>query len=312
LAWDANTNQYVMLRDPNAVGTPDSVRGTYPQPGTGQTGVFGMHTHPNGGQPSNQDLITAANSSTDQVIVGPNGVNYVVVPGNGGAGGYLNGSACITSGADSPACKLDRADRLKFYFEGLYFHHVQTTLDGALKAGLSYEAALKRAESSAGTDFEKGSQDKDAAKANLHGMIGRLPDGFDKDGNIKYRDQTQAEYEAAIQRLLGDLDLDHLIHLAQDLLFEDHKDHVWDGIMKLDFIPHFLKDLFISTELRAKMEEVARMYLAAFETAIKDKPEPEYDMDGIIITTDATDYSGNPLGLSTDNDFVTNSIGGLW
>lgn len=314
LAWDSNTNQYVMLRDPNAVGTPDSVTGTYPQLGAGQTNVFGMHTHPEGGQPSNQDLRQAAASGTDQVILGGNGVNFVVVPGSGASGGYINGSACITYGSNSAACRQDKADRLKFHFEGLYFHHVQTTLVGALKAGLSYEAAEERARSSAGTDFEPGGQGKDAASANKHGMIGKVPDGVDSDGKIKYRNQSQEEYEAAIQILLGELDLDHLIHLAQDLLFKEHKDHVWDGIMNLEFIPHFLKDLFISTELRAQMEEVARMYLAAYETAINAiPPEPEYDMDGIVVTTDNRDYSGNPLGLSTDkDDDATNSIGGLW
>ena len=86
LAWDSNTNQYVMLSASNQTATSGSVSGTMPQLGAGQTGVFGMHTHPDGGQPSNQDLIQASKLGSDQVIVGPSGMNYVVVPGTVGAG----------------------------------------------------------------------------------------------------------------------------------------------------------------------------------------------------------------------------------
>ena len=86
LAWDSNTNQYVMLSASNQTATPGSVSGTMPQLGAGQTGVFGMHTHPDGGQPSNQDLIQASKLGSDQVIVGPSVMNYVVVPGTVGAG----------------------------------------------------------------------------------------------------------------------------------------------------------------------------------------------------------------------------------
>ena len=111
LAWDSNTNQYVMLSASNQTATAGSVSGTMPSLGAGQTGVFGMHTHPDGSQPSNQDLMQASQLGTDQVIVGPNGMNYVVVPGTQGIGGgefkfengYLGGRGIRTSSTGNGA-----------------------------------------------------------------------------------------------------------------------------------------------------------------------------------------------------------------
>ena len=111
LAWDSNTNQYVMLSPTNAQASAGHVSGTIPLLGQSQTNVFGMHTHPNGGQPSGQDVNQAMQLGQDQVIVGPNGMNYVVVPGNGGIGGgefrfetgYLGGRGIRSSSTGNGA-----------------------------------------------------------------------------------------------------------------------------------------------------------------------------------------------------------------
>lgn len=111
LAWDSNTNQYVMLSPTNVQASAGHVSGTMPQLGQSQTNVFGMHTHPNGGQPSGQDVNQAMQLGQDQVILGGDGLNYVVVPGNGGIGGgefrfetgYLGGRGIRSSSTGNGA-----------------------------------------------------------------------------------------------------------------------------------------------------------------------------------------------------------------
>jgi hypothetical protein len=73
LAWDSNQNQYVMLAPTNVSATPESVSGTMPTPGDGQTAFFGMHTHPGDATPSQQDYVTTQYLGLDQAVVGNNG-----------------------------------------------------------------------------------------------------------------------------------------------------------------------------------------------------------------------------------------------
>ena len=70
LAWDSNKNQYAMLDPTNVTATQESVSGTMPTLGTGQTAFFGMHTHPGDSTPSNQDLVQTNKSGLDQVVIG--------------------------------------------------------------------------------------------------------------------------------------------------------------------------------------------------------------------------------------------------
>jgi hypothetical protein len=80
LAWDAIQNKYVMLSPTNVTATPDSVGGTMPIIGNGQTAFFGMHTHLNGDViPSLQDIHQASSLGIDQIIINNQGGSQAII-----------------------------------------------------------------------------------------------------------------------------------------------------------------------------------------------------------------------------------------
>ncbi len=290
LAWDANQNKYVMLDPTNVQAGANNITGNMPTLGNNQFGFFGMHTHSGSATPSGQDYAMTQQLGLDQMVIGTNGTTAIMT--------------------NNPSNNWQGAG---FKFEGAWNHHLSTTYAGARRAGDSHDDAERRSFGSANTDFDKGSQGLDAASANKHGMRGQVINPI----TGQPEDQSLTDFYRAIHDLRQTLDLDHRIHLEQDLLFKEHYGEVWQGPWNIEFFRHFIKDVLISPELREEMTQVAYELTiknkidAMLDSVDEAKEATENDVDGIPSTDDGTDYSSNPLGLSTgDDDGNSGSSGG--
>jgi hypothetical protein len=80
LAWDSNQNNYVMLSPTEVTATSQSVSGSMPLIGSGQTAFYGIHTHVyDDVTPSLQDIRQASNMGFDQIILDNQGASQAII-----------------------------------------------------------------------------------------------------------------------------------------------------------------------------------------------------------------------------------------